>query len=103
MIRSSQGERKEINMARTVEDSILRLDHRLGQLNKKVSDLKNEGSSIQTETLSMDLKFKQVWSDLENLQGKIENITEEINKYNVPLLYQEKESLIHKMRTLGVT
>ena len=103
MIRSSQSKRKKINMARPMEDSFLLLDHRLVQLNKKVSDLKNEESLIQTRRASTELKFKQVWSDLENLQGKIENITEEINKYNVLLLYQEKESLIQKMRTAGVT
>ena len=102
MLRHSQSKRRVISEAKTIEDSILRIDHRLVQLNKELSDLKNEESLIQTESASIDLKINEAQSDLENLRGEIEGIKEEVNKYNVPLLHKEKETLVQKLKTAGV-
>jgi len=102
MLRLSQNKRRGIGEAKTIEDSILRIDHRLVQLNKELPDLNNEESLIQTESASIDLKINEAQSDLENLRGEIEGIKEEVNKYNVPLLYKEKETLVQKLKTVGV-
>ena len=102
MLRLSQNKRRVIGEAKTIEDSILRIDHRLVQLNKELPGLNNEESLIQTESASIDLKINQKQSDLENLRGEIEGIKEEVIKHNVPLLYEEKETLVQKLKTAGV-
>jgi peptidoglycan hydrolase CwlO-like protein len=102
MLRLSQSKRRVMGEAKTIEDSIFRIDHQLVQLNKELSDLNNEESLIQTECASIGLKINEAQSDLENSRGGIEGIKEEVNKYNVPLLYKEKETLIRKLKTAGV-
>jgi peptidoglycan hydrolase CwlO-like protein len=103
MLRLSQNKRRVIGEAKTIEDSILRIDHRLDQLKKGLSDLNNEENLIQTESASIDFKINESQSDLENLRGEIEGIKGEVNKYNVPLLYKEKETLTRKLKKAGVT
>jgi hypothetical protein len=102
MLRLSQSKRRVIGEAKTIEDSILRIDHRLVQLNKELSDLNSEESLIRTESASIDLKINEAQSDLEYLKREKEGIKEEINKYNVPLLYKEKETLVQKLKTAGL-
>jgi predicted nucleic acid-binding Zn-ribbon protein len=103
MIRSYQNKRRTISGTRNIEESILRLDQRLVQLNKKVADLIKQEGLIQTEITSTNPTLKKIWSDLENLRGKVEAIIEEINKYNVSSLSQEREALTQKLRAVGVT
>jgi chromosome segregation ATPase len=102
MLRHSQSKRRVIGEVKTIEDSILRIDHRLVQLNKELSDFNNEGSLIQKESASIDLKINEVQPDLENLLRKIGDIKEEVNRYNVPLLYKEKETFVQKLKSVGV-
>jgi hypothetical protein len=102
MLRLSKSKQKVAGEAKTIEDSILRINHRLVQLNKELSDLKDEESLIQTEIVSIDLKIINAQSDLENMRGQIESIKEEGNRYNVPMLYKEKETLVQALKTAGV-
>lgn len=102
MLRLSQNKRRVIGEAKTIKDSILRIDHRLVQLKKELPALNNEESLIQIESASIDFKINEAQSDLENLRWEIEGIKEEVNKYNVPLLYREKETLVRKLKTAGV-
>ena len=103
MIKSYQNKRGAINSTGNIEESILRLDQRLVQLNKKVSDLTKEEGLIQTEMAPTNSTLKQIWSDLENWRGKIQDITEDINKCNVSPLSQEREALTQKLKAVGVT
>jgi hypothetical protein len=64
MLRSYQNKRRTISGTGNIEQSILRLDQRLVQLNKKVSDLIKEEGLIQTEMAPTNLTLKQIWSDL---------------------------------------
>jgi septal ring factor EnvC (AmiA/AmiB activator) len=102
MLRSYQNKRRTISGTGNIEESILRLDQRLVQLNKKVSDLIKEEGLIETEMTPINPTLKQIWSDLENWRGKIQEITEEINRYNVSPLSQEREALTQKLKALGI-
>jgi septal ring factor EnvC (AmiA/AmiB activator) len=103
ILRSYQNKRRTISGTWNIEESILRLDQRLVQINKKVSDLIEEEGLIQTEMAPINPTLKQIWSDLTNWRGKIQEITEEINRYDVSPLSQEREALTQKLKALGIT